>query len=240
MKNNIIDLFLDKYSYRFSKGYPDLNNPNDVLILGKILHENEIYADSDINQNISDFGYRVGDFNIPSESLQSRNWYFSSKIGYLGTGFYFFGDEKHALEHSKSLLTKNTIKNDVYKINLDKYNLFKPSNPKLFYDYIKEITYSLGNLIDQELTDPKIIEGLEEIINVIKDELSIDLSKDEIKNIIYQFIDDVKHKKEGVLLTNRLLSPQYDGIDNRGSELDNFGVGSILFELKPNTYQKQN
>jgi hypothetical protein len=231
MKNNIIDLFLDKYSYRFSKGYPDLNNPSDKLLLEHILLENGI------NTDISNFGYRVGGVNTPSESLQSRNWYFGSKIGYLGTGFYFFGDEKHALEHSKSLLTKNTIKNDVHKINLDQYNLFKPSDPKLFYDYIKEITYSLGNLVDKELTEPEIIEGLEEIIYVIKNELSIDLSEDEIKNIIYQFIDDVKNKKEGTLLTNRLLSSQYDGIDNRGSELDNFGVGSILFELKPNTYE---
>lgn len=34
---DIIEQFLNKISYKFSKGYPDMDNPNDVLIL-----ENEL------------------------------------------------------------------------------------------------------------------------------------------------------------------------------------------------------
>jgi hypothetical protein len=36
---NEIDLFLKKYSYKFPKGYPDMNNKQDVLLLESLLRE---------------------------------------------------------------------------------------------------------------------------------------------------------------------------------------------------------
>ena len=47
------------------------------------------------------------------------------------------------------------------------------------------------------------------------------------------------------MLSSRIMkSAGYEGVDIRGSELDNFGVGSIIFDIKPNTakpvnYQQQ-
>ena len=34
-----LDIFLKKYSYKFSKGYPDMNNEQDILLMESILNE---------------------------------------------------------------------------------------------------------------------------------------------------------------------------------------------------------
>jgi hypothetical protein len=36
---DVLDLFFKKYSYKFSKGYPDMNNDQDILLLENILNE---------------------------------------------------------------------------------------------------------------------------------------------------------------------------------------------------------
>lgn len=36
---DVLDLFFKKYSYKFSKGYPDMNNEQDILLLENILNE---------------------------------------------------------------------------------------------------------------------------------------------------------------------------------------------------------
>ena len=34
-----LDLFFKKYSYKFNKGYPDLNNEKDILLLESLLNK---------------------------------------------------------------------------------------------------------------------------------------------------------------------------------------------------------
>jgi hypothetical protein len=34
-----LDLFFKKFSYKFDKGYPDMNNKQDVLLLESLLKE---------------------------------------------------------------------------------------------------------------------------------------------------------------------------------------------------------
>ncbi len=36
---DVLDIFLKKYSYKFSKGYPDMNNEQDILLMESILSE---------------------------------------------------------------------------------------------------------------------------------------------------------------------------------------------------------
>ena len=36
---DILDIFLNKYSYKFPKGYPDMNNEHDVLLMESLLSE---------------------------------------------------------------------------------------------------------------------------------------------------------------------------------------------------------
>jgi hypothetical protein len=227
---NIIDKFLKEYSYKFPKGYPDLSNSIDIEILNTILESINI-GDNSTDNN----GYHVGPINTPSESLKSRGWYFKSRIGYLGTGIYYFGELEDAISHSKSIKDNQPV----FEINLDNYNLFVPTNPNLFYDYMKEITYGLGNLTIEDLNNPEIKDSIDEIVKVIIDDLNILIEEDKLKEILVSFVKDVNNRVDGPLLSNRLLQPLgYEGIDNRKGNLDNYGVGSVLFDVKDNTYKE--
>jgi len=42
---DILDIFLNKYSYKFPKGYPDMNNEQDVLLMESLLNELGINLD---------------------------------------------------------------------------------------------------------------------------------------------------------------------------------------------------
>ena len=37
-----LDLFFKKYSYKFPKGYPDMNNKQDILLLESLLKKLDI------------------------------------------------------------------------------------------------------------------------------------------------------------------------------------------------------
>ena len=95
---DVLDLFFKKYSYKFDKGYPDMNNNQDVLLLESLLKElgvnlNEAFEDSpnlpddiiDLKQQIQDasgeLGYEIeavqkrptGDYFLYFKGLNSRN-----------------------------------------------------------------------------------------------------------------------------------------------------------------------
>lgn len=182
----------------------------------------------------SNVGYHVGGIRTPSESLKSRGWFFGNKIGYMGTGFFFFGK----LEDAKDL--QKQLKGPLYEIDLDSYKLFKIGNSTEFYNDIKEITQLLGNVDPETLDTEELKESLEEIADIFISDYGIGLSRDTIVDILDKFIRDVQSKTEGPLLTNRLLEPLgYDGIDNRGNEkLDHYGVGSLLFRIDPSTVKQ--
>jgi hypothetical protein len=183
------------------------------------------------NKNV---GYHVGGIRTPAESLKSRGWFFGNKIGYMGTGFYFFGK----LEDAKSLQAK--IKGPISEIDLDSYNLYKPSNSTLFYTDIKQITQLLGTVDPTTIDTPGLDESLDEIADIFIKEHGISIPQDKLVGILKQFINDVVTKTEGPLLTNRLLEPLgYDGVDNRGNDqLDHYGVGSLIFKLDPSTVKQ--
>jgi hypothetical protein len=42
-----LDLFFKKFSYKFDKGYPDMNNPNDTLLLENILEDLGIFLNEE-------------------------------------------------------------------------------------------------------------------------------------------------------------------------------------------------
>ena len=174
------------------------------------------------------FGYKIGEFITPSETLQSRSWFFKSKVGYLGTGYYFYGDEKNASQDKKTLNRGEEIK----KIDLSKYNLYRSSNPTQFYDTIKDLTQQLGlyALEGSSLSEEEEYLAFEEVADIIVDELNLPLETENVIKIIMGFVQDVRDKKDGPLISNRLLIPLgYDGIDNTNTSLDNYGVGSVIF-----------
>jgi|LakMenEpi03Aug12_release.lakeMendotaPanAssembly.Ray.scaffolds.fasta_scaffold05992_27 hypothetical protein len=226
-KMNPFDKFLKRVSWKFPKGYPDMKNEQDK----KLLFEMAYSILGEVEDEVEDktkYGYKIGEFTTPSETLASRNWTFNSKVGYLGTGHYFYGDEETASEDRRFLGRSSNIK----KFPLSDYKLYRASDPEKFYDNIKLITRELGLYASsgEELSEPELNEALEEIYNIIQDELGLSIPKDKVFTILKEFISDVQNRKDGPLLSNRLLQPLgYDGIDNTNTNLDNYGVGSVIF-----------
>jgi hypothetical protein len=222
---NLIDIFIKKYSYKFPKGYPDFDKDEDKKILNEIFKSLNILKE---NTPSSEYGYKIGEFTTPSETLEGRNWDFTSRVGYLGTGFYFYGD-KDTAEKDKTFLNR---KSPIKKFPLSDYNLFRSSNPEEFYNDLKLITKELGTYASSgdEMESSKLNEALDEIYDIIKNDMGINLEKQQTFTILQQFIEDIKNKKPGTMLSNRLLQPLgYDGIDNTNTNLDNYGVGSVIF-----------
>ena len=184
----------------------------------------------------SNFGYRAGGFNpeFPSERLKDRGiGLVDSKVGLLGTGYYFIGNIESAKKLSKELGGKY---NTISRIDLSKYKMFKPSNPTEFYNGIRDTTYYLNSLNLKDLEKSETQENIEDAIDVFSDYFKINRTK--IAKIFEEYLKDVIKKKDGDLLSNRILF-DYDGIDLRNTPYDDFGAGSLIFngKLKEGTYE---
>ena len=82
----------------------------------------------------------------------------------------------------------------------------------------------------EKLSDADLDEALQEIVDIVKSELKLPLSDEQILGTVKSFIRDIQEKNEGTLLSNRLLvSLGFEGIDNTNTNLDNYGVGSVIF-----------
>ena len=68
-----LDLFFKKYSYKFSKGYPDMNNEQDILLLESLLKELNISIK--INEGLTPAELQKREPRIPKfiEKLFSKN-----------------------------------------------------------------------------------------------------------------------------------------------------------------------
>ena len=218
------------YSAFIQKAFPNaksFENLEDEEIIYK-LKEN-----TPLNEAV---GYRAGRINpdTPQERLKDRAFHLvRSKVGVLGTGHYFYGDEDQA---KKSVKADN--RSGMTTIDLDKYKMFKPSNPELFYKNIQDITLLVRDLIfssEVDYEDEQTQNQLGDLAKYFQQEIGI--SEDDVFNAIQLFIDDISAKRDGLLLANHLLK-DYDGIDNTGTSLDNFAVGSLIFDgkLKPDSY----
>jgi len=230
-----LEKFIRLSSYKFEKGYPDINNPVDKEKLYSLIRE-ATGEDPKIEQ-----GYTISSLQTPTETLESRHWYFENKTGYLGTGYYFYGDLENAKQDLKTL--SRTREPQITKIDLTNYKLYRPDDAQYFYDTMVTITSELGKaapyITEEDLQDPEIQEQLHEIVDIITMELGLPLQEATVMGILAKFIRDVREKNNGVLLTNRLLDRLgYEGINNVNTPLDNYGVGSVLFVVKPTSLQK--
>jgi hypothetical protein len=232
---DILEKFIRLNSHKFEKGYPDISNPADLEKLYLLM--TEITGQSPkIKQ-----GYTISSLQVPTETLESRHWYFKNKTGYLGTGYYFYGDLNNAKEDLLTL--SKTREPQITKIDLTKYRLYRPRDAQYFYDTMVDITSNLGQaapyLAEEDLQDPEVQEQLNEIVDIIIKDLGLPLQEATVMGILAKFIRDVREKNNGVLLTNRLLDKLgYEGINNVNTPLDNYGVGSVLFVVKPTSLQK--
>lgn len=205
----------------------------EELSLDKKQEIYNILKPTPLNENQTKFGYKAGRFlpNSPSETLKNKGiGLASTKVGLLGTGYYFFGNE----EKAKTLKSKLNY-NHLSKIDLSSYKLYRPQDPEDFYENLKLITHYIHTLKPEDIKSQEVQDNLEDAIDAFAEYLGLGL--DETRKIFNQYIDDILNKRNGDLLSNRLLY-KYDGIDLTNTSLDDFSVGSLIFnnKLKPNTY----
>jgi hypothetical protein len=193
------------------------------------------------------FGYRAGDLINKAE----RKSMFSNtkrSTGHFGTGFYFFGDENDAKEYGR--ITGNR---GVSVINLDGYNLAKgnhklhdllsdvnniSSDGALEYS-IKSVLYYFGKL-KREVNKYGHIKNINDY-NKLSDEnkLAYDNEMDdninvsiENRNMINDIINKIHLNDADSPSTTLMRYIGFDGVDVRGTDLDNAQYGSVIYNIK--------
>ena len=121
---DILDIFLNKYSYKFPKGYPDMNNEQDVLLMEGILSELGINLD-EVN------GLQASQLN---------------KRGNLDKFLdMFYNQEPFDTNNGKVILDKIIIKSNSFDIqDKDKKDILK----NIILSGGKLIIYVLGKYVD--------------------------------------------------------------------------------------------
>lgn len=193
------------------------------------------------------FGYRAGDL-INKAEVKSM---FSNTIrstGHFGTGFYFFGNEGDAKEYSK--ITGNR---GVSVINLDGYNLAK-GDYKLHdllsgvnnFSSDSDLEYSIESVLRHFGKLKKSVDNFGHIrnndaYNNLSDEDKIkfnDEFNDNIKissynkNIIKDIINKIQSNNNDSPSTTLMRYIGFDGVDVRGTDLDNARYGSVIYNIK--------
>ena len=189
----------------------------------------------EIQEAKSKMGYRAGAFNPsqPAERLKDKGiGIVKSKVGLLGTGHYFMSnlDDVKRLQDQLGYTTLS-------QIDLSQYRLFRPDDPTGFYENIKAVTSYLHGLKPENLQDPTVKDNIKDAADGFAEYVGLD--KKETLNIFKEYIKDVMSRKDGDLLSNRLLK-DYDGIDLTNTPYDDFGTGSLIFndKLKKGTYSE--
>jgi len=197
-----------------------------------------------INEEVSNtiYGYHAGDLKNKTETLSQRGFRITN-LGHMGTGFYFYGDLNQAIEHStgfgQSKQGEFSEKRPVMKVDFSKYNLYDArQNAGEFYETMKAITLGFSKVNDNFFTSkqyPDILNDIHEALISMGISVSVDKLDQDIQDFTYDLID----REDGEMLASRIMkSAGYEGVDVRKSELDNFGVGSIIFDIKPNTVER--
>lgn len=193
------------------------------------------------------FGYRAGDL-VNKAERKSMFGNTKRSTGHFGTGFYFFGNEDDAKEYGRV-----TGDRGVSVINLDGYNLAKGTyelhdllsdvNTTTSDDYlelsIKQVLVYFGKL-KKEVNNYRHIRNSNDYNNLsdqdkieydneMNNNISIHYAN---KNIINNIIDKIHSNGGDSPSTTLMKSIGFDGVDVRGTELDNARYGSVVYDIK--------
>jgi len=179
-----------------------------------------------------DLAYHVGSLKGKSETLTERGFKIGI-TGQMGTGYYFFGDLTDAKKFSKKQGS------DIWVIDFSKYKLLKPKDVNEFYDgLVKPLTGFCKDLDLKDFEDKEVLKTLKDAADFYR-EYKVKISNKALIKIVREFVTDLidKKSKTNEMLNTRILKHVgYEGVDVRFTDLDDFSVGSIIFDLKPKTY----
>lgn len=193
-----------------------------------------------IFESEGNYGYHAGNLQYKAEKLSDRG-FIIGKTGQMGTGHYFYGNIENAKEHAAKFGGKISD-NSVYAVDFSKYTLFRPSNPKEYYD---NLVVPINNdflkyLTIEDFDDTEIIETLKDSADFYRS-YGANISDDDFILIAKDFVQDLQSKSsksDDMFNTRVLKAAGFEGVDVRNTSLDNFAVGSIIFDIKPNTLKQ--
>lgn len=135
---DILEKFLNKYSYKFEKGYPDMNNEQDILLLETILNE-VMGFELKINEKFNPLGF--GDINKTGREIRATK--IAQKIE-SGEPFELVSGEQKILHFTKDDYTNLFLNKELEllkKIAGTKVNSFP------FFKDDEGKQYGIGDLI---------------------------------------------------------------------------------------------
>lgn len=185
------------------------------------------------------FAYHVGNLKFKTDYLGDKMFHIKnmeflkgSKTGHFGAGFFFFGKLENALAYQK------IAKREILVVDFSRYNLFKPNHVEEFVESTMALTEYLNEITIENLTD--------DFINELAEDLSyfgIVMKFNDVLNITKQYVQDLTEQtnpKSDYIITRFLKKVGYEGIDFRNTKYDNFYLGSVLYDIKPETVKQFN
>jgi len=183
------------------------------------------FIETDSGTNV---GYHYGDLGIGWDTTR-KHMSGGRGTGHFGTGVYFLGKplNKGGFYGSRP----------EHRIDFSKFKLFKPSDPREFHKALKIINQLVGN--DESLATEifgKVIfsSPVHKAAFILWVMNPCGPSEKELEKII---TDEIEKEREGKLSSGEIRTAPtrimqrlgYDGIDVRGTELDNTDYGSVIY-----------
>jgi hypothetical protein len=183
-------------------------------------------------------GYRSGD--LINKAEQKGKFEAGNRgTGHFGTGFYFFGTKKQADEYDNR---------ETSSINLDGYNLAKGTME--LHSLLKDVNnYSVRNNDRLSYGIKNIIEYFNKVNGLKNISISRDATQKEFEDYIKE--ENEQNKKIKLLIdkinSSTIDSPStivmkslgFEGVDSRGTDMDNSQYGSVVYSAKPSMRKQQ-
>jgi hypothetical protein len=178
-------------------------------------------------------GYRSGD--LINKAEQKGKFEAGNRgTGHFGTGFYFFGTKKQADEYDNR---------ETSSINLDGYNLAKGTME--LHSLLKDVNdYSIKNKDRLKYSIKNIIEYFDGRISLSRDatekEFEDYIKKENDQNKkIESIIDKINSSTIDSASTIVMKSLGFEGVDSRGTDMDNARYGSVVYSSSPSVRKQK-
>jgi hypothetical protein len=186
----------------------------------------------------ANIGYRSGD--LINKAEQKGKFEAGNRgTGHFGTGFYFFGTKKQADEYDNR---------ETSPIDLDGYNLAKGTIE--LHGLLKNVNdYSIKNKDRLNYSIKNIIEYFNKLNGLENISISRDATQKEFEDYIKK--DSDQNKKIELIIdkinSSTIDSPStivmkslgFEGVDSRGTDMDNARYGSVVYSSTPLSRKKQ-
>lgn len=171
----------------------------------------------------SEVGYHFGDGQIARDTTLHR-MDAGRSTGHFGTGTYFFGKPENMTGREGR---------PVREIDLTGKNLAKPSDPRVLHDGLRAFNRAV---LKQEPFDLQAPGDLRKAAFNVRLELGLkkhsDVAMEQALREVYDLFAQGKNDKLRTPSTYLMQKLGYDGIDVRGTALDNADYGSVLYPVQ--------